>query len=144
MMDQPSLEAVVERLERVERENRRWRVASLLAILALAVLLWPGRVSAQSRVVDVEALILRDQQGVVRAELAIAPEFGNAYFNLNDRKGNPLIGLGGVDGTAIISMLDAAGKERLYLRVGPDALGNDRGPVIWLFDADNNRVWGAP
>src|SRR5688572_4908813 len=94
--------------------------------------------------IEVDRLILRDQQGVVRAELPIAPGFGEVSFSLNDRNGRPLVGMGGVDGTAIISMLDSTGKQRAFMRVGPDALGNDHGPTITMYDAADNRLWCAP
>jgi hypothetical protein len=61
-MDQPSLDAVVQRLECVERENRRWKVASLLAVVALTSTLLMGQ-ARPSRELVAESFKLVNDRG---------------------------------------------------------------------------------
>jgi hypothetical protein len=139
---------LTQRLDRLERANRRLRIVIVAVILIFAVasfgLMQFGTANAQPRTLDVERLNVVDQQGVVRASLFVATGRGEVSFNLNDQNGNPLISMGGIDGTAIISMLDAAGHQRVFLQVGTDALGKDRGAMISLFDDGHTRIWAAP
>ena len=52
--------------------------------------------------------------------------------------------MGGSQATAIIGILDAAGRDRVFIRVGPDHLGTDRGPTITLYDERDTPLWSAP
>ena len=141
------MNGLTQRLDRLERANRRLRIG-IAAVFLFAVasfgLTQISTVNAQPRTLDVERLNVLDQQGIVRATLFVASGRGEVTFNLNDQNGNPLISMGGIDGTSVISMLDAAGHQRVFLQVGPDALAKDRGPMISLFDDGHSRIWTAP
>lgn len=61
-------DAVMRRLDRLERENRLWRAGVLLA-LTVAIM---GQAVPVSRVIEAEEFVLRDRQGRLRAQLAMA------------------------------------------------------------------------
>src|SRR5262245_56049481 len=83
-MDQPSIEAVVKRLERVERENRRWKLGTLFTLLALASLLLMGQARTPSTV-EAENFVVKDRRGV-----AIA--FFGAGYDPNSDRGTGMLG----------------------------------------------------
>jgi hypothetical protein len=67
----PELAAVVARLEKVERQNRRLRGAGI-AVLMLAVAgLLMGQALPKARIVEAEGFVLKDGAGKVRAELVV-------------------------------------------------------------------------
>jgi hypothetical protein len=134
------------RLARLEQSNRRYRWFAILtgaATLLGAGWLHLGIASAQPRVLEAERIVLRDAAGVIRADLRVATQ-GDTSFNLNDERGQPVISMGGLGGFSGFTMLDGSGRERLYIQVGVDALGNDRGPRIGLVDTNGATFWQAP
>lgn len=135
------------RMAQLERSNRRGRLAqvALVTLAAICAVGWlqTGIAVAQPRVLEAERFVLRDAAGVVRADLRVATQ-GDTTFNLNDERGQPLITMGGLAGFSGLTMMDGDGRERLYVQVGVDALGNDRGPRIGLVDAGGTTFWQAP
>lgn len=143
----PSIETLVERLEKLERENRRLRRAGatvvalgsavlVLAGIALQVGWWPPAVSR--RVVDVieaKRFVLRDPTGAIQAELrAEAPGFPSLIFFDQDGKQRARLGMWG------LYLADPAGKQRASLGLIPGATPSDApSPVLHLNDTE-----GAP
>jgi hypothetical protein len=127
-MQIPSPDAVARRLDRLERENRRWRrlaLASWLAIAAVGLLgqsaAPPARSAASSRVIEGERFVLRDAGGRIGAtlgwEASDAPRLA-----LHDPAGQPRailsVGAGGAPG---LTLFAADGQTaRAALVVGPD------------------------
>src|SRR5437879_6012790 len=64
----PELQDLAQRVERLERENRRLKRAGLVALALAAVLVLTGR-ARSSRVMEANRFVLRDTSGRVRAEL---------------------------------------------------------------------------
>jgi hypothetical protein len=147
-MNESETSGIRQRLDRLERQNRQFRVgATALFVLCMALLgtIQLRTANAQPRTLDVERLNVIDKSGVVRASLFIAsPGPAEINFNLNDENGHPLISMGGIDGTSIISMLDAAGRGRVLVQVGSDGMGQNKGPTVSLFDEAHSRIWSAP
>jgi len=97
---------VLERVARLERENRRWRAGGILAVTAAAcVLLVAARPAARSRVVELTELRLIDSTGGLRGSMTA------------DRSGAQLV------------LKDSTGKNRARLRVADDGA-----PRLELFD----------
>jgi len=70
---------VNERIERLERSNRSWRIAALLLALGCLVLILTGFDFAQpyvmkARTVEAQSFVLRDADGQIRARMAIADD----------------------------------------------------------------------
>ncbi|MFN0073556.1 MAG: hypothetical protein ACKVVP_18905 [Chloroflexota bacterium] len=146
-MNQEHWSTVEMRLTGLEREcqwHRRFHGVSLALMGVLAVVsVQAGMAAAQPRVIEAERITLRDGAGVARVEMRVATQ-GDTSFNINDERGRAVITMGGLGGFAGITMLDADGRERLFMQVGQDALGTDRGPRIGLIDPNGNVNWQAP
>jgi len=70
---------LMQRVERLERENRRWKVTVLLLLLGCLVLLlagfdYPQPFLVKARSVEAQNFVLRDADGQVRARMAISED----------------------------------------------------------------------
>jgi hypothetical protein len=82
------LAAVVARLEKVERQNRRLRGAGI-AVLVLAVAgLLMGQAMPKARIVEAEGFVLKDGAGKVRAELVVDKD--GPVLRLSDENGKTI------------------------------------------------------
>jgi len=170
-MDQPSFEAVVKRLERVERENRRWRVAGLFVMVALASVLVMGQARPPTTV-EAREFIVRTTEGnrVMRLSAGPGGQPSLAFFDqqgearilmyLYDR-GTPGFSLLAAppskatlhlaaygDGTPRIDWTDDNGSVRAKMGLSSRGLTNvDQSPYIVFLDQNGengNVTWGAP
>jgi hypothetical protein len=128
---------VMARLDRLERESRRWRRVALGSWLAIAALLLLGQSQPQAprpaspgRLVEAERFVLRDARGRTGATLGWEAD-STPRLVLHDPAGQPrtllTVGAGGASG---LSLLEADGKTvRAALIVGPDGA-----PGFALFD----------
>ncbi len=99
-MDTPAteLQLLADRIAKLERQNRFWKVGGVLAVMALASLLavgvraqqeWP-RATQRAKTIEAEAFVLTDANGVTKGE-----------FSTKD--GNPILQLYGPTGKVIWS-----------------------------------------
>ncbi len=111
------LAAVVKRLEKVERQNRRMKVGGIIISLVASASLLMGQAMPKPTTVEGEAFVVRDATGNQRAALHLTPDGGAAlsFFDLAgkiraalrvDREGSP-----------DLTLLDEAAKIRAILRV---------------------------
>lgn len=135
-MQIPAPDAVTRRLDRLERENRRWRrlaLASCLAVASIGLLgqsvAPPARSVGSSRVIEGERFMLRDAGGRVGATLGW--EADTPRLVLHDPAGRPRVTLSvGAGGAPGLTLLDTDGQTaRAALVVGPDGA-----PGLALFD----------
>ena len=70
-MNEPTMETLARRLYKVEWENRRLKLAGVvaLAVIAAVVLMGQATESKVVKVIEAEKFVLRDGQGRQRAEL---------------------------------------------------------------------------
>ncbi len=125
MTNNPTIETLARRLDKVEREN--WRLmrigAVALAVIVAVVLMgqatWklapPGK---PGKVVGAEQFIVHDARGGVRAVLGTLPD-GTVRLVLYDR-GNP-------------------GETRVILSAGPET-----SPGLSFSDKAGKVIWSAP
>jgi len=112
-MATPTIEVVAERLDGLERENRRlrWMIAGLFAVAC--ALLAPMRLGKPAgRVIDAEKLVIRNKAGQVRATLGL---------DASEQPG--------------LKMFDRRGLEQVALEVP-----GDNSASLTLFDKGNTRV----
>jgi hypothetical protein len=167
-----SLEAVVTRLNRVEREVRWWRYVG--AVLMSGFILAPMAQEALSknRTVEAERLVIRDEGGSVRAVFGIGigsssrgesvglrltakDGVSRAEFFL-DVDGTPFLRLGARDGQAAlqadVSPNDIPGFVLWGKRTGAEGpraatlvtFGNDGLPTVRLADQRGKIIWSVP
>jgi hypothetical protein len=142
--------AIEERLEKLERQNRRMKLAGLGAVviagafvlMGQARLVHPGTITATKFVlVDAQGrqratldmykgspiLGLFDANGKLRAELAAAPN--GPWLQLNDASGNMRAGMDAFSDSPELDLYDANEKPQAMLAVTSD------GPGLQLNDA---------
>jgi hypothetical protein len=160
-MVQPTLDGVVERLEKLEeansglrRECSRWRRGGLIALAGAGVLAIAGA-GAASRVapiLEANEFVLRDKDGKVRAALALRDKDGSPGLAFLDRKGQVRLSFdlsagddADADATAPandkaktppretpgVNIYDESGGLRAALTIRPDGT-----PGLGLFDKD--------
>ena len=108
-MVEPTMEALVKRLNRLERENRRLKRAGVIALAVMTAVVLMGKATAGkvAKVVEAEGFVLRDARGTVRARLETL-SFGKVQLVLFDKDEKPQSILGvGSDGPGLI----LGGKE---------------------------------
>jgi hypothetical protein len=123
-MQTPVIQAVLERLEKLERQNRKLKRAGVLALLVVGSLVLMGQAAPKSRTVEGEKFVLRDGRGRVRAKLDTDVDSSPA-LKLSDANGNlrAMLSLDG-SGDAGVWLFDAKGK--------PEVVVGTAGAARWL------------
>ncbi|MFQ5929667.1 MAG: hypothetical protein ACE5MK_08200 [Acidobacteriota bacterium] len=119
-----------ERLNRLERENRRLKEAGALTLAAIAVVVIMGQ-AMPSKVVEAEKFVVRDASGKVHAALGTVNKRA-VSLALIDKNGNPRVVLGVLsDGSPSLSFYDKDMNRRAVL-----GLRADDSPDLALLDRD--------
>jgi len=125
------------RIEQLEKQNRRFRWASLLIMfLALAALWRLPRESTTPQELLVRRLMLVDEQGAERAVLGAKGD--EVSFTVRDRLGNDRIEIDLRSTGPGITLYDDEGKVRALLAIG------EAGPYFGLTDENGDEVFSAP
>jgi hypothetical protein len=127
--------SVLERLEKLERQNRRFKRAGLVVMLLAGATLLIGQAKSQWKA-EAEMFILKDAEGKVRAELGMAVHGPHLAFY--DAAGTRRAVLGIVQKGPGLFFLDTTQKRRVAIGVV------EKGPVLLLFDEDGNTVFSKP
>jgi len=139
-MNEPTMDNMVQRLDRLERENHRLKRIGALVLVGIAavVLMGQARPSKVAKVIEAEKFILRDEAGKVRAMLD-ASTSPRTSFTLLDVNGVARAGLWlGPDGSPALILSGKEGEGRAELTVrskgslleGPELqLSHGRGSV---------------
>ena len=117
---------VVRRIERLERESRRWRGVALVLGLLLAAAGVMGQAKT-GRTVEATRFVLKDSANRVRAEL-VAQERSVA-LRFKDEGGIPRLTVGTEDGTSVVVLNDRAGAVAANVAVLPHGA-----PGLTLYD----------
>jgi len=126
-MNQPALEHLQRRLDRLERDNRHWRTAAtLLLLVGVAVVLMgqapTDRVTANAvvtRTLEAQTVLLRDATGKVRV-LFESETTGPVTMTVSDKDGRERLALGvGPAGGVGVVFRDKEGAVRAAMGVGP-------------------------
>jgi hypothetical protein len=165
-MTEPTHDAVLHRLARLERVMRRWQVIGSLAMALLVLVVLMGAVGKPEmggpEEIRTRALVLVDREGRPRMDVRVAQN-DNTHLVLLDREGLPRLSLsvlaqGGADmvirdqlglpraalgvvpdGRPSLSLYDGAGKTRVSLGLFPD--GQAR---LVLYDQGGQLRWVTP
>ena len=132
----PDLAAVVARLEKVERQNRRLKTAGIAVLVLAAAGLLMGQAMPKARTVEAEGFVLKDERGEVRAKLAM--DKGRPMLALSDEHGMPRVGLLVDKDGPMLGMGDEYGMPRVELSVSKE------GPRLILADDNGKTIWRQP
>ena len=122
---------LAQRVEKLEKANRRLKLAGVLALALVGCLLLLG-VASPKRTVEAEAFVLRDANGKLRALLAVAAEGPGLSFIDANEKQRMLLEVS-AEGP-LVSLRDANGKSRMALGVLGDGL--DAKTALILYDSN--------
>ncbi len=155
------------RLNRLERENRIWKSAAILASATIAVGILMGAANSKKPLVVDEIRAKRiyivDEEDKIRAALALVVKKNvekGVGLALYDEKGLTRASLGVSPNGSNVLLKDERGKTRATLATsqsGPalalfDSNFNPRaaltvtgdGPALRLYDSNRNVFWGGP
>ena len=142
----PELSAIVSRLERVEKENRRLKRAALgILVLAGAVLLM-GQ-ARPDRTIEAQKFVLKDATGKARAVLGMFA--GRPTLSLYDAQGFPVVSLAGEEGAQLV-VSRTGGQELIQIgsfgkgTFGVAIYGKDTGGPLGRVRAALGVVKGTP
>ena len=107
--------SLIERVEALERENRKWKRTALVAAAALAAAAVVGMSSPPQKTLDLELLRIVDARGKARVILGMG-EQGPA-LSLLDEKGRLRANLGLEQAGPSLDLLDAKETPRAQLAV---------------------------
>ena len=154
-MDHPTVETLIQRLDRLERNHRRLKRAGGIMLAGLALLVLVGAGFAERRTLEAESFIVKDASGKVRAVLGTAEPSSAPGLVLYDADGNANVllhlsadgapGLWLYDRDRVRATMNAAG-ERVILQLfdkenRPRAIlgvQKDGAPSVELYDQDEN------
>lgn len=132
------LQALRQRLERVEQESRRLKQIGVVVLAGIVGAVLMGQAKA-SRVVQAEKFIVQDASGRTRAELGTAPD-GRVALVLFDQNGRSRIELRVLPDDRVGLLLHSKDeKPRAALRVLPDGRA-----LLTLYDKEERLHWQTP
>lgn len=157
-MDVSTLQALTDRVEALERRNRRLALAGGALLLVLGALLTTGQARPAARAVEAERFVVKDGRGRPRAMLGVDGDV--AALNLYDREGRARAALQvAADGTSRLGFFDRDGKNRVLLDVAGDGVSTvgfydregkahahlrvaaDGSPALGFFDKEGKPIW---
>jgi hypothetical protein len=110
----PELIAILGRLERLEKENRRFRRTGLVLLLVSACVFLASAAQSGRRTLTANEFVLVDHEGHARAKLAI--ESKRVALTFLDQEGRKQMSLSG--------LRDDLGREHASLALGEEAATN--------------------
>ena len=114
---------LIQRVKRLKRGNRRWRLAAMTLLLVCLVLLlaafdYPQPNLVKARSVEAQNFVLRDADGQIRARMALSED-------------EPRLTFFDEHGEVISSLPIEAGDEASAVRATGKQKARIRGPLTW-------------
>ena len=129
----PDTHAVLERLEKLERQNRALRRVWFFTFAAVAALVLMGLAIPKSRTIEAQKFVVKDARDKTRVEIGLAQDAPRIV--LYDQEGRLQARLeGGTDG-AEIRLHDASGDAYSGLWAG------SAGAMVYAHDQDGNELF---
>jgi len=154
-MNQPDVESIVQRMDQLERDNRRLKRFGGAGLAVLALLFLVGAGVPGQRSIEAESFIVKDGAGKVRAVLGTAEPYNAPGLVMYDQEGHPNIllhltgdgdpGLWLYEKDSVRATMNAVG-DRVHMQLydtenRPRAvmtIHKDGAPSIELYDQDEN------
>lgn len=141
-MTDSSLDELTTRLERLERQGRRWKRTAFVVLLGAAGVVVMGQAPPHRlpKSLEAEEFVLRDSRGQVRASLGTPPGSNATVLQFHGENGKPRTRITvASDGTSSFEVMDTGDHVRLLLGVRDTGV-----PRIWLGNETGKIVWRAP
>ncbi len=136
---------VMNRLERLEKKNRKMKQIGALALILIGAVLLVGQVSSKRRV-EANEFIVKDDSGRVRGELSasLGPKLDSPYLALMDASGRTRLMLTLYPDGPDIALLNGVASEGVKLSLYEDRVMLRFGTSVVLSDKDGKVLWKAP
>ena len=146
-MSDPVATSLVERVERLERTNRRWRTLCLATFGGVGLLIATGAVRYAPDKLEARELIVNDKDGKPRLHIR-TDESGNPSIVFTTKAGLPRINMGlggGPDATTnpYFNFSDGAGWPRLLMGAGGGP-GPEEDAYLNIRSKDQKILFSAP
>jgi hypothetical protein len=141
-MTDPTLDDLTTRLERLERQGRRWKRTAFVVLLGAVALAVMGQAPPHRlpKSLEAEEFVLRDSRGQVRASLGTAQGSNSTVLQFHGENGKPRTRITvASDGTSSLEVMDTGDHVRLLLGVRENGV-----PRIWLGNETGKIIWRAP
>ncbi len=159
-MNEPTMDNVVQRLDRLERENRRLKRIGALVLVGITamVLMGQAKPSKGAKVIEAEEIIIRDKNKQIRVSISSlgihvlnAEEVTSVFsdgITLGTRKLRLMV-LSNTSTGPSLSLMDRQGNIRAILgasleMTGPGAVTRKAESSLALFDQKGEVIWKAP
>jgi hypothetical protein len=118
VMNEPTMDTLARRLDRVERENRRMKRVGMvaLAVMVAVVLMGQATTSKVAEVIEAEKFVVVDKRGNDRVILEVSENVDIPSIQLLSTKGKPHVSLKGA--------WEGTGKGGSLTLSGPEGKGN--------------------
>lgn len=137
MDNQPTdIFSIIERLDNLESQNKMFKNALIIALVAICLLLLMGQVISGRSIIESGQYIVTDSSGTVRAKLEVLPDH-TAQFVFSDRQGQPTLSLQvSPEGKPVFSF--AENNETIRVQFGFD----DRNvPSVIIYSDGSRKEW---
>jgi hypothetical protein len=143
IMMEPADDAVLQRLARLERTVRRWRLVGVSVLVVLGLVTLIGAAGRMDLTTAEEVLarhfILVGRTPTARATLTLGKDGGPSLL-LFDEHGKVRAGLTVLDdGRPSLGLRDAQEQSRVLLTLDPHGT-----PMMRFLDAQGQVIWSAP
>jgi len=128
LMEASTIPVLLQRLEKLERSNRRLKLSGLVVLFGLAAFAVMGQARPPLQVVEAQEFVVKDAGGVVRARLGASPSAVSLSLSHEGGRAN-LVVSGGRGQGAHLAVTDAAGKIKGLLLLSPETVGLYLSPV---------------
>ncbi len=136
-MEKLELEALADRVERLEQENQWLKRLGVLTLVGLAALaIFGTNLIGPARQVEAERFVVKDQHGQVRASLGILPD-GQPALKIQDELGRDQVALRALTERSSSLEFTDGGKLRAALSSSSSGAAN-----LNLFARDNGIATG--
>jgi hypothetical protein len=124
-----SIDALAERVARLERENRRLKQGGLALTVAAGVALLMGQAAPRNLLVRAQRIVVTDENGNDRIVLGAAKDKAGVQVLSGDGKATAVLAVS--QDSAGVSVTDESGRHRVTLG---KHLRQGGGAGLWLYD----------
>jgi hypothetical protein len=128
LMEPSTIPVLLQRLEKLERSNRRLKLLGLVVLLGLVAFGLMGQVRPPLQTVEAQEFVVKDAGGVVRARLGASASAVSLSLAHEGGRAN-LVVSGGRGQGAHLAVADSTGKVKGLLLLSPETVGLYLSPV---------------
>ena len=127
-MDDSMIPVLMQRLDKLERSNRRLKLSGLVVLVGLAAFTMMGQARPPLQTVEAQEFVVKDAGGAVRARLGATPSAASLILS-NEGGRASLVVSGGRGQGAHLAVSDFTGKVKGLLLLNPETVGLYLSPI---------------